>query len=497
MLVGAWFLGLLAGVQGAGAEAEAVRLRVAGGPDWVWVHQPLRVELELELAPEADLLPLTNRALDLPIVLGGAWFELPEGLRELATEPLEGPLVGLGREPGPIEPVAGSEGRRFTAGAWLVPEVVGDLALPTATARFAVAGRFELDWLGELRPVGREERFATAALPVIEVRPWPSGDRPEGFWGAVGEFELELHVTPRDLRVGEELRVAYRLVGRGGVGGAPPERLDLPGFTQTARLLTLAAATQDRVALELDFALRAEAAGAIDLHLPAWAWLAPSEERFVEGANGLVPIVVREVARADPAPARDPRHEPAADAVDAQGESVDEDWDGPEVHLWEELLEERWSLQFLVFGVLPLVVLALLATLAGLILRDMSRRIARPSRTHRHSVLASATADECLASVRAGDLATATDRLRLLLAAVVDGHPPAFVGADARRELNRLGLAPATTDALARAYDELSSASYRGGSPAVDAENLEAALRTLLGSELLDWQAIEQRLADR
>ncbi|MEO0651398.1 MAG: hypothetical protein AAFZ65_12050, partial [Planctomycetota bacterium] len=73
--------GLLVAAQGAPEAADgALRLEAGPAPDWVWVHQPVELSLGLELEPDARLLPLTNRALDLPLVLGGAWFDLPEGL---------------------------------------------------------------------------------------------------------------------------------------------------------------------------------------------------------------------------------------------------------------------------------------------------------------------------------------------------------------------------------------------------------------------------------
>ncbi|MEO0653153.1 MAG: hypothetical protein AAFZ65_20925, partial [Planctomycetota bacterium] len=434
---------------------------------------------------DARLLPLTNRALDLPLVLGGAWFDLPEGLRQLDREPVQGPLVGLGPLPGSIEAVPGSDGRRYATRAWLVPEAPGRLALPDATARYATAERFELDWLGEQRPVGRTERFARAELPALEVRPWPTRGRPDGFIGAVGKFALEVDLAPRDLSLGDELELVYRLEGRGGLDGlALPERLELDGFQELGRTVRPASGQADRASLEVAYRLRADRAGAIDFQPPSWSWLAPSAVRFVEAELASLPIVVRgSTVRAstvrDVAP---PEPEPRSDAREAKDDHV-----ARELRLW-------FVSDGLPFTIPAIGVLSSLLVIGVLVLRDLLRRALRGATGVPVPTEVVALADRCVAAAHDDHADRTEAALRDLMLALVGGNPRTLVGADVQRGLTQLGVDAATANDAARLFSSFEAARFGGAPVALDSEHLEATLRAVLAVPRTDWRAVEARL---
>ena len=73
----------------------------------------------------------------------------------------------------------------------------------------------------------------TLSVPplALHVRPIPSEGRPDDYSGAVGHFQFDVDVKPRELKVGEPLTVTLRLSGRGNLASAiPPSYSDSPLF---------------------------------------------------------------------------------------------------------------------------------------------------------------------------------------------------------------------------------------------------------------------------
>jgi hypothetical protein len=73
-------------------------------------------------------------------------------------------------------------------------------------------------------------RVCCAPLWLV-VAAVPAEGRPEGFADAVGKFTLALEVAPRELEVGDKLRIELTIAGHGNLARLVPPRLDgLPGL---------------------------------------------------------------------------------------------------------------------------------------------------------------------------------------------------------------------------------------------------------------------------
>ncbi|HET6204758.1 MAG TPA: BatD family protein [Planctomycetota bacterium] len=75
----------------------------------------------------------------------------------------------------------------------------------------------------------REPMFADAPGFEVEVKDLPEEGKPEGFGGAVGNFRVEASASPRDVKVGESLRLVFTIVGEGNLEFLEPPDLERAG----------------------------------------------------------------------------------------------------------------------------------------------------------------------------------------------------------------------------------------------------------------------------
>ncbi len=71
-----------------------------------------------------------------------------------------------------------------------------------------------------------ERMFLDAPAFEVEVKELPEEGRPEGFGGAIGRFGVETDANPRDVKVGESIRLVLRISGEGNLGFLEPPDLE-------------------------------------------------------------------------------------------------------------------------------------------------------------------------------------------------------------------------------------------------------------------------------
>jgi hypothetical protein len=111
----------------------------------------------------------------------------------------------------------------------LRPLGAGELDVPAPTLRFEHAERFEDDFVHERAPVGRRETVVRGAPLVLHVRALPTEGRPPEFTGAIGKFTIVSDAAPRDVAVGESIKLRLT-VGGDATSFEAPRVADLDGF---------------------------------------------------------------------------------------------------------------------------------------------------------------------------------------------------------------------------------------------------------------------------
>lgn len=134
------------------------------------------------------------------------------------------------------------DGRRmavFETRTSILPTNAGELVLPAPELFFVTASGFEEDLLGELQPLDRAERRVVGEPLTLDVRPWPTKDRPGSFSGAVGRLTLragEQHAGK--VVIGDTLRFEYFIEGEGNTESlTPPDPEPAPGLHELGRLV--------------------------------------------------------------------------------------------------------------------------------------------------------------------------------------------------------------------------------------------------------------------
>jgi hypothetical protein len=210
----------------------------------------------------------------------------------------EGANSGVGG--GGNQESGGGAGEGLGAGLWqrfrlpfeLRVEASGELVLPAAVVRMAVAERFETDFLGRRVPVGLVQRAVGGAALQLRVRELPLVGQPAEFAGLVGAFEIEARLASQEVRAGERLSLTLLLSGRGNLeawqspqlGGLEAWR----DFHVVGALLEPETAVDQRAwTVELEPLV----AGVAQVPPVTLAWFDPWRERYVQAATAALPLL--------------------------------------------------------------------------------------------------------------------------------------------------------------------------------------------------------------
>src|SRR5262249_33102491 len=112
--------------------------------------------------------------------------------------------------------------------------------------RFAYAEHFRDDFVNGRTALDRTESTVRGAPLALEILALPEDGRPLEFTGAVGRFTLSATAQPRELALGQSLKLVLEIEGEGDLDSLQAPRLDgLEGFhvqgslaERTARGLT-------------------------------------------------------------------------------------------------------------------------------------------------------------------------------------------------------------------------------------------------------------------
>ena len=166
--------------------------------------------------PERTLVPLST----------AGFLEKPLGRQETRQEEIDGVLFQVVELHSALFPLAPG---RLTLGP---AQVDVKVAVPGRRRRGDRGDDFFGSAFEEFFGRGSYEQVRLSSEPVeLEVLPHPAEGRPEGFGGAVGDFELEGSAKPATLRAGDPVTVTLKIAGEGNVENlSPPRFTEVPGF---------------------------------------------------------------------------------------------------------------------------------------------------------------------------------------------------------------------------------------------------------------------------
>lgn len=206
---------------------ERVRLRLRVGYDEAFFRDhgvalyrrtldlPVHVRAGLDALPSARVLPPSEAG--------------PASDARRVTIALDDDVVAADR--GPDVERGGRRLASLDVETSLVFDAPGEVRIDAPTLRFAWASRFEDDLVAGDVPLDRRDVTVAGAPLALRVLPLPEEGRPAGFTGAVGSFTVEADANPRDVAVGEPVRLVLRIRGDGDLAGFETPRLaDLAGL---------------------------------------------------------------------------------------------------------------------------------------------------------------------------------------------------------------------------------------------------------------------------
>jgi len=197
-----------------------------------FVHEPIRVKVRVGLDHS-----VTSNTIQLQLV--APWLDAMPGTvpMERAASPnsqaIQFPVNEEMAEAARGEPRT-RDGRTFDTFVFeraFLPNRVGAIELAAPVLRFRYATRTRPGFFGEREVEAAETAFVYGDARKLAIEPIPEAGRPPSFTGAVGRFRVAAEASPRELRVGESLKLDFRIEGEGNLAFVEPPRLDaLEGF---------------------------------------------------------------------------------------------------------------------------------------------------------------------------------------------------------------------------------------------------------------------------
>jgi len=442
-------------------------IEVCAAREVVWLHEPVPVTLrfgfEREFLERQVIQPF-QRQLDVPAQLHASWSGGTACARLLsaaaAVEPtsaayatfvLEDDIARARRADDQLR--SGRTFAVFEHERMLLPTCAGELTLAPAHLRFAYATRFRNDAFGERTPEDRRDEIVTGQALVLKVQALPEAGRPADFTGAVGRFRVHSEAAPRELVLGESLKLVVAIEGEGDLEHFGAPRLEpLDGLRQQGWVEQLRPGAR-RITYDL------AAVSELAREIPAIRWSffdpgPPAGYRTV--ATQPIPITVR-------APAARPRAISGAKAEPAAPE--------------RGRTPDGGRIAPLLLGALGGAALLLLLG-AVAVLRSRRRKARLLVSPATDPVRARAAAEQVRARAAAPgvDLAQA---LAEFLAARLACPVPAVIAPDLPSRLTAAGIPREEAARAAKLLDELVAARYGGGAPLAAPESTSRLVEAL------------------
>ncbi len=212
-------------------RAAFVRVEVDRRDGVVGELLPVRIVIGVErIALQQHAVQLFRRQLGWPVQVVAPWFAGADRPGDPA-----GPTIVV--NDAVVTAVARTdESRNGSVFAVLAVErrlpltAAGERRLLAPQLRLAFASGWRTDFVQGRVPLDRTEVVVDGAEVVLSVRDLPDEGRPSNFTGAVGAFTVRATATPRELAVGESLRVELVVSGDGDLHGFAPPPVGAPGF---------------------------------------------------------------------------------------------------------------------------------------------------------------------------------------------------------------------------------------------------------------------------
>lgn len=233
----------LDGARDATGEGLAF-VETSAAKDAYFVEEPIRLTvrfgIEAELLATRTVQPF-GRALDVPVQVSAPWIEglagtIPLGVARRSRDPSDSapPSFALNEsveEAGRVEDrVVGEKTFRvFEVEVTLLASAEGELVLPAPLLAFAYATRFEESLVRGRAPVDRVDAYVKGQPLALAIRPWPTEGRPKEFTGAVGNLSVRAEAAPREIAMGESLKLALTIEGDGNLGQFEAPQFDRIG----------------------------------------------------------------------------------------------------------------------------------------------------------------------------------------------------------------------------------------------------------------------------
>ncbi|MBU0756110.1 MAG: BatD family protein, partial [Planctomycetes bacterium] len=250
-----WLAMILFSCPGASAPAQELSataeqslfFEVLTERDAYFVQEPIRVTIRLGFDArffEDHAIQLFHRHLDLPVQVRAPWIEdLPGTIVLESTAEKPGSRDGQDlwsfalndRVVQAVRVDDRAEGKReffvLEIERSFLPTREGALKIPVSDLSFAFTARFEDNLFSGPVPQDRHDLVKEGAGRLLEIIPLPDKDRPADFTGAVGRFSIREEADPKELTLGNSLKLVLHIEGEGNLGFFDPPRLDrLDGF---------------------------------------------------------------------------------------------------------------------------------------------------------------------------------------------------------------------------------------------------------------------------
>ncbi len=237
--------------------AEHAFIELATSRDGYYLEEPIRLTLRFgfdRVFLNDHLLQLFGRRLDVPAQVQARWLDDLPGAVLLVDAIGDAPARAGGADERPRQSFALNDGladatpaadrvqdgRKFAVleiERTLLPTRSGELTIPGPLLRFAYTSRFDEDFMNGRVAADRHSGFVRGAPLVLTIRPLPEEGRPHEFSGAVGRFSVTSGADPRDVEMGQSLKLVLRFEGNGNLGRfVPPSLEDLEGFHVYGRI---------------------------------------------------------------------------------------------------------------------------------------------------------------------------------------------------------------------------------------------------------------------
>ena len=215
-------------------DEERVFLEVRATSESCFLGESVAVDVRFgieEAFLEEKMIPLFRRALEVPVQLQGDWLatsRAAETRMRTVSFSVEGAVAHATRGQDELR-----ERLRYTVfehRLYVTPRAEGVVTLSAPLLRYAYATSFRTGFLTDPVPEDRFDAFVLGNEVTITVRELPLEARPDSFTGGFGEFTIRGRAEPREVTLGESLRLTLEVRGSGELDAIGAPRVHLPHF---------------------------------------------------------------------------------------------------------------------------------------------------------------------------------------------------------------------------------------------------------------------------